>query len=154
MSLCRAQGSHPWGLASTCWLPRTVLEAPRAPLFQLGAQVPICPSPLPMSFPSSSLSALNSSSGVPVDWKGRGTLEVGSPVLPQAAGAASTPPLSSEGRGPGWSAGLREWGSLSQRAMWMGGADFSRRESVTPAPGTHPRTVPTCSTLSHSLHFE
>lgn len=49
--------------------------------------------------------------------------------------------------------GLLEWGSLSQGCI-VGGADFSRRERVTPAPGTHPRTFPTAPPSPISLHFE
>lgn len=44
-------------------------------------------------------------------------------------------------------------GDLSVRGMSRG-AEFSRRKSVTPAPGTPPRTFPTAPPSPVSLHFD
>lgn len=44
-------------------------------------------------------------------------------------------------------------GDPSVRGMSRG-AEFSRRKSVTPAPGTPPRTFPTAPPSPISLHFD
>lgn len=128
--------------------PCTFLGAPEAPLSQLGSQSLSAPLPSSMSFPFCTFSALGGNSGVPVpptQWtgRGRGTLEVGFPSSTSGSSSSDHPLLLALGVVVlDGQTGLLEWGSLCVRGMWV----RSRREIVTPAPGTHPRTFSICPT--------
>lgn len=111
-----------------------------------------------MSFPSSLLSAMVAALGCfphPTQWaaRGRSMLEIEFPSSTSGNSSSDFPLLSAlRVEVLGGQIGLLKWRSLCIRSVWVeergweGGAAFSRRESVTAALGTHPRTFPICPT--------
>lgn len=137
------------GLSVWLRLPLHFSRGPRGPSFPAGLSVPLCSSPfLHVLSLLYTFSALGGNSGVPVpptQWtgRGRGTLEVGFPSSTSGSSSSDHPLLLALGVVVlDGQTGLLEWGSLCVRGMWV----RSRREIVTPAPGTHPRTFSICPT--------